>query len=78
MRPIKKGDIVTVCMARGKQIAFDTATALDYSQIERVTVLHAPVDVGDLWYFRVGELEFAVNSCSSDFIGLILEVGDDA
>jgi len=77
MRPIKEGDIVTVCMARRGQVAVDAATVLDYSQVNRAKVLHSPVDTGDLWYFRVGELEFAVNPCSPDFVGLILEAGDD-
>ena len=71
MRPIKEGDIVTVCMARGGCFDFQIGP-----EIHDVTVLHSPVDTGDLWYFRTGGedgIEFAVNPCSSDFIRLILE-----
>lgn len=71
-RPVRKGDIVTVCMARGRLFDFHTGM-----WIYRVTVLSTPMDTGDtLWYFRVdGEkgVEFAVSQHASDFIGLILE-----
>jgi len=72
MRPIKVGDIVTVCMARGECFDFQI-----YPQISRVTVLHVPEATGALWYFRAGGengVEFAVNPCAADFVGLILEV----
>jgi len=72
VRPIKNGGIVTVVMTHG--VCFDFQTS---PEIYRAKVLHSPVDTGDLWYFRVGELEFAVNPCSPDFVGLILEAGDD-
>lgn len=73
MRPIKEEDIVTVVMTQAGQ-CFDFQTG---TEIYEVTVSHRPVDTGDLWYFRAGMIEFAVNPCSSDFVGLILEVRDD-
>lgn len=74
MRPIKEGDTVTVVMTQaGKCFDFQIGT-----EIYQVTVLHMPVDSGDLLYFRAGMFEFAVNPCSSDFVGLILEAGDNA
>lgn len=71
MRPIKEGDTVTVCMARGQMFDFQIGM-----WIYRATVLHVPEAPGALWCFRAGGkdgIEFAVNPCASDFVGLIFE-----
>ncbi len=68
---IKEGDTVTVCMARGQMFDFQIGM-----WIYRATVLHVPEATGALWCFRTaGEngVEFAVNPCAADFVGLILE-----
>lgn len=64
MRPIKEGDKVIVTYNNERDIW--------------ATVLHAPQDVGDLWYFKTDAgLTFGQNPVSSNFDAIISLEGED-
>ena len=65
------GDFVTVAMAR------NDCFGLGLPCIFKATILHVPVDTGDMWHIRVDLKEnktvvIAINPTSIDFVGIVL------
>ena len=69
MPTIDCGKIVTICMSHNNCFTFQTGP-----KIHGAKIIHYPCDTGDSWLLELQDgLQFSLNPCSKDFIGLEIE-----